>query len=118
MKKFGFRKKERLSKQGEFERVRREGKSYRGTFTALYVLSVPGGENRIGFSVGKKAGGAVRRNRLKRLFREAYRLNKDRLVKGMDLLLVIRGKSGELNFEGAEKELLSLLKRAGVSIHE
>ena len=114
MKRFAFKKEERLNKHWEFGRVRREGKSYKGTFAVLYVLPAQQGENRIGFSVGSQVGGAVKRNRVKRLFREAYRLNKNKLARGINLLLVVRKKPLELNFRRAEKELLNLFKKAGV----
>jgi ribonuclease P protein component len=45
---------------------------------------------RVGFSVSRKVGGAVQRNRLRRLYREAYRLTRSELPVGLDLILIPR----------------------------
>lgn len=86
----------KLSKQGmlhknkKFQVVYKLGKSYANRMVVLYVLSNNDNVRRIGFAAGKKLGGAVIRNRVKRLLRESYRLNQFQLITGVDLILVGR----------------------------
>ncbi len=62
----------------------------------LYVYRTGGESARLGVSVGKKsAGGIVRKNRIKRLLREAFRLNKDNFGPGWDLVVVPRTEAIE-----------------------
>ena len=68
------RKRRRLSRSGEFERVYREGRSHASRHLVVYAFPRAEGDDsepRLGVSVGRKLGGAVERNRMKRLLREA-----------------------------------------------
>lgn len=56
----------------------------------LYMLPNQSSSNRIGFAAGKKLGNAVVRNRVKRMMREAFRLNREKLPDGYDFILVGR----------------------------
>jgi len=59
------------------------------SFTLLGVAS-PTGSSRIGITVSRKVGGAVVRNRVKRLFREIFRYNRSALAPPLDLVLIAR----------------------------
>ncbi len=95
----GARKRRRLSRSGEFERVYREGSSHANRFLVVYSFPRSGEEDdeaRLGVSVGRKVGGAVERNRIKRALREAFWGLEDELPKGHDFVLVARAEIGSL----------------------
>ena len=75
---------------GEFQRVYRSGRRHWGDGFALIALPNALEYNRLGISVHRKAGNAVRRNRIKRLIREVFRLNRDLFPAAADVVLTIR----------------------------
>jgi ribonuclease P protein component len=112
------RRRSRLSRSQDFDRVYRSGRSVANRYLVLYYFPRPEaaalrgsvGVNRVGFSVSKRLGPAVDRNRLKRVLREAYRLNEGRVKSGMDLVLIARPPFVELverGGMGATKEKLT-----------
>ncbi len=71
--------------------------------------------NRLGFKVGKKLAKAVKRNRLRRLMRECYRLSEENFKFGYDIILAAREGSLEIDsFEDASKIFGKLFARAGL----
>jgi len=85
-----FTKSERLLKKNEFQKVFDEDRTFRNNELLVYALPNGMDKSRIGLVVGKKVGNAVRRNRIKRILREAFRLNKGLLRFGVDLVLIPR----------------------------
>lgn len=87
---FFFKKTDRILKRSEFSRLSETGIRVSAHF--FIALVVPGtcGRSRIGITVSRKVGGSVERNRLKRLAREAFRLNRNLLVRPLDINLIAR----------------------------
>jgi len=99
-------KRRRLSRSGEFDRVYREGSSYGNRFLVVYRFprsDEDGGDLRLGVSVGRKVGGAVERNRVKRALREAFWSLEGELPEGHDFVIVARAEIvGLIEREGAD----------------
>lgn len=93
-----FTKEDRLLKPGEFARVRKAGKRLTTRGFTLYILANGLGRSRLGLSVSAKTGGAVKRNRVKRLLREFFRQNATLFPGSADILVSVRslGHTGGL----------------------
>jgi ribonuclease P protein component len=107
-------KTQRLHRTTEFNLVYSKGKGYHNDFLVLFVLPTNTSERRVGIVAGKKIGKAVDRNRAKRLIREAYRLNKGNLIRGLDIVLIAKKGIEKLSLAEVENNLLELFKKAGI----
>jgi len=109
----------RLSRSAEFERVYREGRSHASRHLVLHSFprTTDADGPRLGISVGRKVGGAVERNRMKRLLREAFWSAAADLSARHDFVLVARPDAAELADRGepaVEEALRELLGQAGL----
>jgi ribonuclease P protein component len=110
----------RLSRSAEFDRVYREGRSHASRYLVVYSFPREGSEEpRLGVSVGRKVGGAVERNRVKRLLREAFWASAAKLPADHDFVIVARPDCGELAREKGEQgiagALVEVLEGAGLA---
>ena len=120
-----------LKKNRDFQFVYHNGRSFANRYLVLYVLERnksskddpdhpenagmyedPG--SRLGISVSKKVGNSVVRHRLTRLIRESYRLNEDKFVGGLDLIVIARPGAKGRNFFEIESALLHLFRKQGL----
>jgi ribonuclease P protein component len=108
----------RLSRSAEFERVYRRGRSHGNRHLVLYAFPRGGSDGpRLGVSVSRKVGGAVHRNRVKRLLREAFNARAGDLPVDHDYVVVARPEARDLaereGLEGIAGSLGELLEAAG-----
>ena len=82
----GFRRHERIRRRAEFQQVYEQGARIHGRYSTLFVLPSNRDAGRLGIAATKKLGGAVQRNRAKRLIREIFRRNK--IASGFDVIVV------------------------------
>ena len=107
----------RLRPRGEFERIRQNGRSWPHRFFILIVLPQPdrsAAPPRIGIAAGKKLGGAVTRNRYKRILREAVRQVYLNIPNGVDVILIARAPIAEANVAQLAAALGETLRRTNV----
>ena len=103
-----------LKKKKDFQAVYSRGKSYANRFLVLYVFRSNGFQGKVGFAAGKKLGNAVKRNRIKRLLRESYRMHQSEIEEGVSLLLVGRKAALAVKCQELEMAFLALGRKAGI----
>jgi ribonuclease P protein component len=115
----------RLARSEDFARVYRAGKSVANKYIVLYYFQrsdagadLAEGEARVGFSVSKRLGTAVDRNRIKRVLREAFRLNAESFRGNMDFVLIARTPIVELldheGFDAVQSKMIEVFRKASL----
>ena len=109
----------RLSRSAEFERVYRQGRSTANRHLVLYAFPNAASDRpRLGLSVSRKVGGAVERNKVKRMLRESFARVEPTLRDGQDVVLVARPSAAELvereGLAGVDDALEELIVKGGL----
>ncbi len=110
-----FGKDDRIRKRQDYLRIYQNGvRSYTERFTIIQCPN-PTGRGRLGMTVSKKTGNSVQRNRIKRLLREFFRLNKSRLPASQDIVIIAKKGILPLTYTDVYRDLESrLISRADV----
>ena len=105
---------ESLKKNEEFRNVYNSGSYRADQILVLHVKKNGTNRNRLGISVSKKVGNSVVRHRVRRLIKEAYRLNEKSVRPGFDLVFSARAGAKDCTYFMIESVLLRLMKKQGI----
>ena len=108
-----FRPHERIRRRPEFQRVHERGTRLSGRFMTALFLANDLPYDRLGIIASRRLGGAVQRNRAKRLIREIFRLNKRTRATGADIVVIPRGELVKAPFPAVEADYRGILQRHG-----
>lgn len=98
----------------DFQRLYRRGKSAAAGTLVVYWQKNRQGDSRLGITTGTKLGKAVVRNHVRRQIREIYRLNRDKLIPGRDIIVVARVRAVSAGYHAMERDYLRLCKKLGL----
>jgi len=105
LRKFFFKKKDKILKRREFLQLKRCGKKIQDRNFIVIYSDGRYEKSRIGITVSKKLGNAVKRNKIKRLIRENFRMNRDKIAEFMDINVIAKKKAGEISADMVFKSL-------------
>jgi len=111
MKEQSYRKSERINTRNRYKTIYQQGVWRSSQHFTVITCSNSQGVRRLGLTVTKKAGNAVERNRIKRLIREFFRLNKSLFPAGHDVVIMVKRNLPPLTYFEACKELTELFTR-------
>ncbi|MDO4939610.1 MAG: ribonuclease P protein component [Lachnospiraceae bacterium] len=107
-----------IRKNEDFKKVYRSGKSCANDSLIMYVLKRDDidGSGRIGISVSKKVGNSVVRHRVARVVRECYRLHRDEVKSGYDIVVIARQPAAAYGYKEMSCAYMNLCSRMGIII--
>lgn len=103
-----------LTENTLFKRLYYRGKPYHSRYCVLYTMPNRLQVNRLGFTVGKKIGKAVKRNRARRRLYEAFRTFEADMKSGCDIVIVAKGSCLDADFKDLKRIIGAMLKKAGL----
>ena len=107
---YTFTKEERIRRRADFLNLSKRGKTVQTDHFRISVCPNRLALRRLGITVGKRVGPAVKRNHLKRLIREFFRLNKELLRGSCDFVITAKEGAADLNFWQVSEELKGTLR--------
>ena len=108
MKTYRFKKSERLLKRSEFIRLKRTGQRIQNRYFIAEFTAGKFENTRLGITVTKKMGSAVKRNRMKRIIRECFRLNRQRISGNWDINIMVKKEADSIPFDQAFSSLQNI----------
>lgn len=111
----GFPKSDHIKSNREIREAYAQGRRYVGKYMVLWLRQGENESSRLGVVTSRKVGNAVKRNHARRLLREVYRTNRNRLQDTKDIVLVARKRINSAKFKEIEREFIGLAKRAGLT---
>lgn len=105
MSQFSFKRKERIRKRSDYIKTYKCGRNIETSHYKLNILKNSKNLRRLGISVSKKTGNAVKRNHIKRIIREFFRLNKEIFPKNSDIVITVKPGTADHSYQGISSEL-------------
>ncbi|WP_093855136.1 ribonuclease P protein component [Tenuibacillus multivorans] len=113
-----MKKKFRIKKNEEFQMILKNGESFANRQLVLYYMEKENQTHfRVGLSVGKKIGNAVKRNEIKRYLRHAFIELEDHIRPNVDLIVIARKPTNNMGFNELKNSLAHVLKRTSMFRH-
>ncbi len=109
-----MKKTQSLKLNRDFRRVYKGG-CFVGGYTVVYFKKNRHTFNRLGLTVGKSVGKAVKRNRLKRLMRESYRMIEDSIPAGYDFIIVARNRALGISQPQIQRDIEYAMRKLGLA---
>lgn len=106
-----FPKAFRLLRRAEFRRVYEQGQRRSASLCTIFYFSNGLAHSRLGITIPARVGRAVVRNRIKRRLREIFRLNRERIPSGWDIVVNPRPQAAEAEFDKLTREFLRLVPK-------
>ncbi|MEZ4288241.1 MAG: ribonuclease P protein component [Polyangiales bacterium] len=103
---FGFGRASRMRKRYEFQLVQREGEKTHSKYFLVFVRANPFGHCRLGITVTKKIGSAVRRNHIKRIIREVFRLHPQTFDFDQDIVVIAKQSASSADSDALRSDFL------------
>lgn len=104
----------RIRKNREYKRVYKYGKNYWNKHLILYIMKNNLEVSRVGFTVTKKIGNAVTRNKIRRQMKEIYRLNYENVKSGYDLVFIPKKNVVNMPYSKLENSMIHIMNIAGI----
>ena len=104
-----FRPHERIRRRPEFQLVYERGAKVHSRYSTVFIMPNAGAVGRLGIAATRKLGGAVRRNRAKRLIREVFRRNK--IAPGFDVVVIPKRELLDASLTDLEADYRTLIER-------
>ena len=99
-----------LKKTNDFKKVYNHHHSKANRLFIMYIMKNDSSDIHLGISVSKKVGNSVVRHRMTRLVREVFRLNQNKVIKGYDIIVIVRPSAKGHTYQEFESGLFHLLK--------
>jgi ribonuclease P protein component len=111
LKKYGFTKSDRILKHSGFLNLNRSGKTVWGHFFMVVYTHNRNEKSRVGITVSKRVGNAVARNRLKRIIREIFRVNRGLIHGHWDLNVIVKKGAADLSHQEVSLSLTQVFAK-------
>jgi ribonuclease P protein component len=109
LKAMRFRREQRIRRRAEYQQIYERGTRIRSRFSTVFILPNDKGVTRLGIAATRKLGGAVVRNRAKRLIREVFRRNA--IAQGFDVVIIPKRELLDASLTVLEADYRSILER-------